>query len=404
MKLAFLAPEFYPPWGGVGIYSINLVKELSKFSDMEIHVFTPERGRDYNKKKVEKFFNNRIKIHNMSKANDTFMYNFYFQFEILKKFKQFYRKYKFDLVHSANLVHMPDIFLKFSKQPYPSIVTGHTTIKGQVGGFLQSNKNFFRMAPSEKGSIILYPLINQLENIYLKNTSNLISPSKKFAQVFREKGYKGNIEVINCGIDTKLFDYKKIKNPYEKFPQLSGINKTKILYAGRLISQKGIDIFVHLMHDLIKEKRNVHFIVAGHGDERDFFKLIKKYNIPKESYTFLGFIQNHDLPGLYKLSDIFVLPSYYENFPISLMEAMSMRCACIASDVGAVTELIENEKNGFISKPGDLNLIKKLIYKLLDNGSWKKRVKMNGEKIIKKKYTAILMAKKTKKYYEEILK
>jgi glycosyltransferase involved in cell wall biosynthesis len=404
MKIAYLAPEFYPPWGGVGTYSVNLVKELSKFRNMDIHVFTPERGKDYNKKDIEKFFGNRITIHNISKANDTFMYNFYFQYALLKKFKEYYRKHKYDLVHSANLVHMPDIFLKFGKQPYPSVVTGHTTIRGQVAGFLQSNKNFFKMAPSEKGSIVLYPLINQLEKIYLKNTPNLISPSKKFAKIFKEKGYKGRIEVINYGIDTDLFNYKKIRNPYEKFPQFKNIDKTKILYAGRLISQKGIDIFVRLMHELIEEKRNVHFIIAGQGDEKNLFRLIRDYNIPKESYTFLGFVQNHDLPGLYKLSDIFVLPSYYENFPISLMEAMSMRCVCIATDVGAVTELIEDSRNGIVAEAGDLLSIKRSIYKLIDNTTLRIRLAKKGENKIKKELTNKQMAHKTKKFYNEMIK
>jgi len=45
VRLAFLAPEFLPPVGGVGIYSVHLVKDLSKERDTDIHVFAPSRGR-----------------------------------------------------------------------------------------------------------------------------------------------------------------------------------------------------------------------------------------------------------------------------------------------------------------------------------------------------------------------
>ena len=78
MRLAFLAPEFLPPLGGVGIYSVNLIKELSKYKDMDIHVFTPSRGEDYNREKVLDYFEHRIKLHNISNASDDFVYNLAF--------------------------------------------------------------------------------------------------------------------------------------------------------------------------------------------------------------------------------------------------------------------------------------------------------------------------------------
>jgi hypothetical protein len=56
LRVAFLAPEFLPNLGGVGIYSINLVKELSKDSDFDIHVFTPTRGKDYDRQRVLDYF------------------------------------------------------------------------------------------------------------------------------------------------------------------------------------------------------------------------------------------------------------------------------------------------------------------------------------------------------------
>ncbi|MEK6968339.1 MAG: glycosyltransferase family 4 protein [Nanoarchaeota archaeon] len=403
MKIAFFAPEFYPPWGGVGTYSIQLVKEISKLRNTEIHVFTPRRGKNYNAKEVLNFFGNRIQLHNISDANDTFVYNYHFQRALGNQFDSFNKKYKFDLTHSANLVHMPDILLKFRKQTIPSVVTGHTTIKGQVSGFLKGNKNFFRMAPSEKGSIALYPLISALEAYYLKKTPNLISPSETFKRIFEKRGYKGKIFTVRHGIDTDLYSFNNAQDKSDKFKQIDKIHDPIILYAGRLISQKGIGLFVSLMDRLIKKGRKAHFIIAGHGDIKTLRGLLEAYKIPKERYTLLGFVPNHELPWFYKRSDIFVLPSFYENFPISLMEAMAMRCVPVATDVGAVSELIDDGKDGFIVPAGDIAAIISRVEQLLSNSKLRQAFGLNAEKKIRKHFSAPVMAKNTRKVYEEIL-
>ncbi|MEM4245070.1 MAG: glycosyltransferase family 4 protein [Candidatus Nanoarchaeia archaeon] len=401
MRVAFLAPEFVPTWGGVGIYSVNLVKELSKDPEMEIHVITPKRD-DYDEKKIEEMFDNKIKVHQISTANDTFFYNFKFQLAVWRKFKKLHKQYNFDLIHSANLVHMPDIWLKFGKQRIPSLVTAHTTIKGQVQGFLQGNKNFFKMAPSEKGSILAYPVISTLEKIYLKRSKNLITVSNKFAKQFSENGYRGNINVTHNGIAMELFDYDKVEDPYKEFPQLREIKEPIILFAGRIITQKGIEVFVKMMKEL--QERNVHFVIAGRGDAEGLKKLLKNYEIKEEKYTFLGFINNHKLPGLYKLSSVFVLPSYYENFPISLLEAMAMKCCCVATNVGAVDEIIDDAINGFIIKPGDVkDLVEKIKY-LLENEQDRIKMAENGYLKVKNNFTSKVMGEKTKRIYEEMLK
>lgn len=402
MKVAFLAPEFIPTWGGVGIYSVNLVRELCKDDDIDIHVITPRRGREYSTKRIEEMFNNRIRVHQVSTANDTFFYNLKFQLAILRKFGDLHRKYGFDILHSANLVHMPDIFLKFRKSPIPELVTAHTTIKGQVSGFLQSNKNFFKMAPSEKGSVLAYPIISVLEWFYLKQTKNLLTVSGKFAKGFRKKGYKGSVDVTHNGIVEDLFDYNSVNDPGTEFPELKNVKKPIVLFAGRLITQKGIETFVKAMSRL--KDADVHFVIAGRGDVNGLNRLLRKYRIRKEQFTFLGFVDNHRLPGLYKLSSIFVLPSFYENFPISLLEAGAMKCCSIATNVGAVDEIINHRVNGIIIKPGDFRGLTNEINRLLEDEDDRKRMAKNAYDNVLTNFTSKIMAKKTKDIYLNLKK
>ncbi len=390
-KVAYLAPEFIPTWGGVGIYSVNLVKELSKDKKLEIHVITPKRGKDYDKDKIIKQFGKRIHLHNLSTATDTFFYNFKFQVALFRQFRELHGKYKFDIIHAANLVHMPDIWLKFTRLKIPSVVTVHTTIKGQVSGFLRSNKNFFRMAPSEKASLILYPGIALLEKIYLKKTNHVISISHKFSKKIKEEyGYQKDLVMIHNGIDLSVYN-EKVKEYELDVPK----GKKIILYVGRLITQKGIQLFLRLAHEI-----DAHFVIAGSGKKEFLHDLLRQHKVPKEKVTFLGFVENEELPGLYKKADVFVLPSFYENFPISLMEAMAMRCPCVASDVGAVDEIIEHRKSGYIFRAGDYNALKEYVLEALKGK--KSDIIDTAYNKIKNELNTKQVARQTAEYYEQI--
>ncbi|MEM4267805.1 MAG: glycosyltransferase family 4 protein [Candidatus Woesearchaeota archaeon] len=392
MKLAYLAPEFYPPWGGVGIYSMNLVNELSK--KIQIDVFTPKRTHEA--KYVEKEFGNRIRVINIGTAKNDFSYNLFFQYRLLKEFPRYNNVERYDVVHSANLVHMPDVFLKLRGYKMNSVVTAHTTIKGQVSGTLKSSKNFFKMAPSEKGSLIAYPYIRTLEAMYLKKTKYMITVSKKFEEMFRQKGYNGFLKTIHNGVDIAFF--KRVSNA-NNFPQLNDKGFI-VLFAGRLISLKGTEDFVKMMASL--RDLDIHFVVAGQGDVDGFKRLLVKYQIPKEKYTFLGFVNNRELPEVYRKSSIFVLPSYTENLPISLLEAMSLGCCCIATDVGAISEIIESGKEGFLFKPGNVNELAGKVRLLYNNKKLRAKLAKNGYNKVLKEFSVRKMAAETLGVYRRM--
>ncbi len=132
MKLAFLTPEFLPPLGGVGTYSVNLIKELSRYDDLDIHVFTPARGKDYDRDSVASYFGHRIKLHNISKARGDFLYNLAFQQQVFLELPKHHQKYKYDLIHVASLTNMPDILLKFRPLPLLPDFSNRCYIDGKL--------------------------------------------------------------------------------------------------------------------------------------------------------------------------------------------------------------------------------------------------------------------------------
>ncbi|HII30060.1 hypothetical protein COT48_03945 [Candidatus Woesearchaeota archaeon CG08_land_8_20_14_0_20_47_9] len=401
MRIAYLAPEFVPPWGGVGVYSTHLIKELSKYRDMEIHVFTPVRGEGYDKKKVEAMFGGRVKIFNISVARDEFVYNLIFQYNVAKQLPEFHRKYHYDIIHAANLVHMPDIFLKFRELDARFVVTAHTTIEGQLRGLVSKNKGLFHLAPSEKGSVIAFPYIWLMEQLYLRKTGYMISVSHRSRQEFIASGFKGRITTIHNGTDTSLFNSRLSKeNAHKLFPQLKG-KKNLVLYAGRLISQKGIRIFIEMASRL--SGRGIHFVIAGNGDVNGLKRLIKKYSLKESEYSFLGFVKNTDMGSLYRLCSVFVLPSYSENLPISIIEAMSCGCVPIASDVGAVREIIRDGIDGFTVMPGDVEGLLHLTSYIVENRQLRRAMADEGSRRARERFSVRMMARKTREFYEMMI-
>lgn len=405
MKLAYVASEFYPPIGGAGIYSVNLVRELAKYDDMNIHVFTPQRGSML-KYEVERKFGGRVNVHFFGKANDDFIYNFFFQLRMFRKLPVYQKLFDFDLIHVANLVNMPDIWLKcFSlfgadDLKIPVITTAHTTIQSQVGGFLKNTKNFFSLSSSERWSLIVYPYILALQSIYLHKTNHLITVSSEFARRLDEDWhYHKPVEVIPNGIDLDIFNYDAIQDPYEAFPQLIGKGRV-VLFAGRLVAIKGLKLLVESISGLLDT--DAHFVFAGRGSIDILKRDLEAFNIPKERYTILGFVPNDQLPSLYKLSTLFVLPSYGENMPISLLEAMAMKTACVSTDVGAVKEIFGGS-GGSIIPVGDSVCLEKEIRYLLCNEDIRKQLAMSGYEIVVTNFSAVTMAARHRRYYDEVL-
>ncbi len=381
MRLAFLAPEFLPAWGGVGTYSVELIKNLSR--DIDIHVITPKRGDDYRKSRIEEYFNNRITIHNLSTANDNFFYNNKFQFSLLKNFKRLNKRYGFDLIHAANLVNMPDIYLKLQKQNIPSLTTIHTTLRSQ--SHIDGKKPFRETTRIERLTKIYYPYISFLENIYLRRTSNFIAVSDWITRFVK----KEDIRVIHNGIDTERFSPGNQNN---KVP--------KILFSGRLVALKGVHTLIKSMKEVLK-KQDAMFLFAGPGDIPRWTKQLK--DIPKKNYRFLGYVPYEKINRLYQEVDIFALPSYTESFPLTILEAMASKLPVISTTVGGIPEMIDNNIDGMLITPGSPAQLTSNILRLIEDKNLRKDISRNARKKVEKYFNSKIMAKKTMDFYEDII-
>lgn len=152
-------------------------------------------------------------------------------------------------------------------------------------------------------------------------------------------------------------------------------NETVILFTGKLIAKKQLDLLLKSLENL----SNYILLVVGEGNlGEELKKLAESLNI---NSRFLGFINQKDIPKFYWLADVYVMPSSTEPWGLAINEAMNCDCAIIASDrVGAADDLIKD--NGYVFPYNNADVLKKNIEILLKDKELLTECKENSKKLI----------------------
>ena len=152
----------------------------------------------------------------------------------------------------------------------------------------------------------------------------------------------------------------------------------RLLFLGWVERNKGIWDLLEVMQMLSEEE--VELTIAGKGKEYDvFIAAVKERNLDHK-IKFEGWVVGEDKYRLLEGSDIFILPSYREGLPNSLLEAMSSGKAVIVSDVGAVSDVVVSGSNGMLITPGDVEGMAKAIMHYVNN---KQSISLYGKEAVK---------------------
>ena len=182
---------------------------------------------------------------------------------------------------------------------------------------------------------------------FLLKADKIIALSEELKQTSIAAGAEpAKHTVIRNGVDTALFSYIPISKARQ---QLDLPDTEKIIVAvGALIHRKGFDLIISELPELIsKHGKNLKlYIIGAQGAEGDFraslFAQVKKLGL-EHNVVFQGAVLNEQLPVWYNAADVFCLASRGEGSPNVLTEAISCGCPAVATDVGAVREIMESE-------------------------------------------------------------
>lgn len=197
-----------------------------------------------------------------------------------------------------------------------------------------------------------------------------------------------NIYVVNNAIEK--IDFKKYKRTYPK-------NKFVVLFLSSICKRKGA-------YDLLKviksvDNKNITFVFVGpYEDKKKFFSEVKKLKIAKKC-EFKGEIMGNKRFEYFASADLFILPSYAEGLPVTILEAMSFGIPIVSTTVGAIPEVI-TKNNGILVKPGKINDLKKAILDIKTNKN-KIKYKENNIQKINQEYTFEIFKKRISEIYDK---
>jgi glycosyltransferase involved in cell wall biosynthesis len=288
---------------------------------------------------------------------DCFVSNFYFLFKIKSNLKD------------SNIIIIEDFHY------HPRLILCNFFIK-----FLKKNVKIVSLM-----QLALF-YHNLLKNNFLKKLDDIAI-----------KIFFSQIEMIFCNsiftkneAETLKINPEKIKVVYcgheiLNTPNLERVDKDKIniLCVAQCAPYKGMIYLIEAVSNLSKDRFHLDIVGSTQADSKYFLKLIRKVkeNSLEKNIFFHDHIKDEKvLNKFYKNADVFVLPSLVEGFGIVILEAMSYGLPIIATNAGAIPELVKDKKNGILVPIADSNAIYKSLENFINSYELRKNLGDNNRK------------------------
>lgn len=154
----------------------------------------------------------------------------------------------------------------------------------------------------------------------------------------------------------------------------------RVLFLSWVVKEKGIYDLIHAASEL--KGSQLHYFIAGDGLELESCKLLTRQLGIDNRFHFLGWVKGEQKLALLRQADLYVLPSYFEGFPNSLMEAMACELAIISTKVGSIPDLVNHDFNGLLIDAGDQTGLAAALSRLEKDSGLRKRLALNARKTI----------------------
>jgi len=386
MDISQIVPLFPPSIGGLETSVYNLVKELDNLGH-NVSVITadiPPTGS--------------YKMNNINVRRLPVLFQFYKAPICPTLFQALNETEKSDIIH----VHTPprtfsDIVLAFHRLKRnlktPCILSVHLYLE-RAPILFKSLSDFHYMTLSKF-------IFNGADRILVPTISYKALFIKQFG-ILPEK-----IIVVPNGVDVKRFDPKRFGKRASR--KKYGISSRKVvLFIGRLdpqgIEQKGIMYYLKAASIVTQKFKDVKFVIAGGGgnEQTDYIKhLAEKLGISNHIKFIIRF-PTEETPLIHSMADIFVLPSLFESFGISLIEAMAMERPVISTKIRGVKDVVKEDETGFLVPPMNANALAKEILHLLNDEKLAVKLGRNGRKHVEDRFDWKKIAKKVVHIYETV--
>jgi glycosyltransferase involved in cell wall biosynthesis len=316
MEIVQVCPIFFPYIGGTATHVMEISRRLVSLG-INVTVYTTDPSGRLPKREV-------------SNGLEVFRYRalapggaYYLPFGLYKALKE---------LKNVSLIHAHDY------QAFPAVISA--LAKSQNRRPFVFTPHFHPIAGSWFRSF-LKPIYNRSFGRLVFGEADAAIAVSIYEKAFLEKVFKtkGKVSYIPNGFETETF--RQLDRPSRTCDKI-------VIYVGRLEKHKRVDLLIRAFRRVVKRVPDAQMLVIGDGAYRNgLLRLVGRLKL-ENHVRFLGFVPRMKLLELYAKASLFVMPSRYEAFSISLVEAMASGLPVIATRVGGMTELIESAKCGFL--------------------------------------------------------
>jgi glycosyltransferase involved in cell wall biosynthesis len=222
---------------------------------------------------------------------------------------------------------------------------------------------------------------------FLNQSDFVICVSKSWYEYYTE-----NFKFNALGILPNIIDYPN------NLKEISKRDCITFLFLGLICEEKGI---FDLLNVIVKNKEQyrgrIKLLIGGNGETHRLLDQIEKHQI-NDIVEFLGWVTKKEKIDVLNKTDVYILPSYHEGLPISILEAMSYSRAIISTNVGGIPEIVRNKENGLIIEPGNLEQLEQSLGYFLDNPEDIKKYGIISEQLVQNYLPDSVMGKLSEIY------
>ncbi len=238
----------------------------------------------------------------------------------------------------------------------------------------------------------------------LRDASVVIAVNQVEVDQYREMGVsQEKIAIIPNGID--LSEYTNLP-PKGCFKKKFGIKEEEkiVLYLGRIHKIKGIDILVKAFASIIRKLEDVRLIIVGPDDGYlgKIKFLIETENV-KNNVLITGPLYGKDKLEAYVDADVYVLPSRYEIWGMTVLEAYSCGKCVIASSVGGLKDLVIEGVTGLLFTPKKIGQLAESLLFMLDDNTKAEDMGLKGERFVKENFAIEKVVDQLEALYTEVV-
>lgn len=179
-------------------------------------------------------------------------------------------------------------------------------------------------------------------------------------------------------------------------------NQGQILFLGRIGERKGFWDLLAALKQLVDKGYEFKLLAGGDGEVEKAKSLVIDYGL-QDKVEFLGWVRSKQKLELLASSSIFLLPSYNEGMPMSVLEALSAGLPVISTNVGGIPEQVADGVEGYVIAPGDVAALTQSLMMLLDSSDLQERMSRACVEKFERCFSTDVVLPKLEKIYDDLL-